>query len=83
MSPFQSFGRAPYGIAGVDEILVRDTYGLSCKIGDPADMADKILRMLTDQDLYEHYRRQGQIRIQDFSYESIRCQLEHILTTLK
>ena len=68
---------------GVDEILVRDTYGLSCKIGDPADMADKILRMLTDQDLYEHYRRQGQIRIQDFSYESIRCQLEHILTTLK
>lgn len=68
---------------GVNEILVNDTYGLTCNIADPQDMAEKILLMLTDTDTYEHYRQQGQKRIQDFSYESIRHKLSEILATLK
>lgn len=68
---------------GVDEILVRDSYGLTCKVGDSPDMAEKILLLLTDSEKYEYYRKQGQKRIQDFSYETIRRQLADILSTLK
>lgn len=68
---------------GVDEILVRDSYGLTCRVGDPEDMAEKILLLLTDSEKYEYYRQQGQKRIQDFSYETIREQLAQLLPTLK
>ncbi|MCI8280129.1 MAG: glycosyltransferase [Lachnospiraceae bacterium] len=68
---------------GVREVLGHDEYGLTCRVGDYEDMAEKILRMLTDPSLYEHYQKQGQKRIVDFSYEKIREELARILDELK
>ncbi len=68
---------------GVREVLGNDEYGLTCHVGDPLDMAEKIFRMLTEPDLYDHYQKQGQKRIVDFSYEKIRDELSRILSELK
>lgn len=68
---------------GVNEILENDTYGLTCPVGDSKGLADKINLILRDPDLYEHYKKQGQTRIQDFSYDRIRDQLNMILQHLK
>lgn len=68
---------------GVREVLGHDEYGLICQVGNPADLAQKILRMLNDPALYQHYQEQGQKRLQDFSYEQIRAQMAEILLQLK
>lgn len=73
---------ATRSMPGVEEILKGDTFGLQCEVGNPQDIADKIARMLEDEALRRHYIAQGQIRIQDFSYEKIGQQLEDIVKNL-
>lgn len=74
---------ATRSMPGVEEILEGDTYGLQCNVADPEDIADKIRTMLDDEALRNHYIKQGNIRIQDFSYEKIRGQLNYIIESLR
>lgn len=68
---------------GVTEILQNDTYGLRCRIGDAEDMAQKIDRMLGDEELYRHYTRMGAERIKDFTYATIGDKLDKIFEELR
>lgn len=67
---------------GPREILGNDEYGLLCKIKDPEDMAQKVVRLLEDKQLYQHYQKQGYKRIEDFKPEVISKQLEKLLSNL-
>lgn len=64
---------------GVTEILGNDKYGVRCSIGNPEDMAEKIHKMLTDNNLYDYYIEQGKKRIIDFEYCVIKDKLKDIL----
>lgn len=68
---------------GVTEILQNDTYGIRCRIGDAGDMAQKIDRLLGDEELYRHYTRMGAERIKDFTYATIGDKLDKIFEELR
>ncbi|MCI9149324.1 MAG: glycosyltransferase [Lachnospiraceae bacterium] len=73
---------ATRSMPGVEEILQGDQYGVQCKVGDPEDMAKKLWKCLRDEDLRRCYCERGIQRVKDFSFDSIRVQLEKILEGL-
>lgn len=54
---------------GPREILGDNEFGLLCGIQNPADMADKIEKLLKDENLYAHYSKRGQDRLADFTLD--------------
>lgn len=64
---------------GPREILGNNEYGLLCRVQDPKDMADNILKLCRDKELYEHYQLVGKNRIKDFEPETIKLKLNEIL----
>ncbi|MGN0496592.1 MAG: glycosyltransferase [Lachnospiraceae bacterium] len=73
---------ATRSMPGVEEILKGNTYGLQCEVGNPQDIADKIIHLLKDEKLQQMYIEKGKIRIQDFSYDRIMSKLETIFNEL-
>ena len=67
---------------GPREILKDNVYGLLCQVKDPMDMAEKIHRLLSDDELYKHLQEQGKKRINDFTPDKISVQLRDILDNL-
>lgn len=67
---------------GVPEILGDSEYGMTCKIGDPADMAKKIELLLSNENLRQEFADKGKRRVKDFSPEIIGEKLESILISL-
>jgi len=74
---------ATKSLPGVAEILEGDRYGLTCQVGDPEDMADKIYELLSNDDLQKYYSDMGYERIKAFSPETIESKLLQILNNLK
>lgn len=74
---------ATKSLPGVPEILGDDKYGLTCEIGNPEDMASKIVMMQSDSSLYEQYRIAAHQRIDDFSFARISEELKDILYGLR
>lgn len=64
---------------GPREILGNEQYGLLCHVKDPEDMAKKIHMLVNDAELYEHYKNSSQERLQDFTPDRIKCNLQKIL----
>lgn len=67
---------------GPREILGDNEYGLLTKVKNPFDMAEKIYKLLSDKNLYEHYQIMGKERMKDFSNIIIKNKLEEFFTTL-
>lgn len=67
---------------GPREILGDSKYGLLTAVKDPKDMAEKLYLLLTDDAKYTHYIKAGKERIKDFSEESVKAQLQKLLTEL-
>lgn len=67
---------------GPREILGDDEYGLLCRVQDPEDMAKKINRLLTDNELYIHYQKLSAERLKAFKPETIKSQLMGILNSV-
>lgn len=53
--------------------------GLLCEPGDPADLADKVIQVLTDDALCGELVRRGLERVQEFSAESYETGWTHIV----
>lgn len=64
---------------GPREILGNDEYGLLCKVQDPADMAEKINKLISDKSLYRKYQEKSTERLQAFKPETIKSQLQEVL----
>lgn len=64
---------------GPREIIRDNEFGLLCRVQDPKDMADKIIMLCKDEELYSRYRLAGKIRIKDFDPKTIRDKLNDIL----
>lgn len=95
-SPAESFGMvlleamrngvpvvATNSLPGVNEILENGMYGLVCNVGDPEDMAEKLHRMLNDEELQSTYRERGFERIKAFSSSAIEGQMQALLSSLE
>ncbi len=61
-------------MVGPRDVLGNDEFGLLCEVKNPFDMASKMYRLYSDNNLYEHYVNQGKIRRQDFTYDVVRLQ---------
>lgn len=64
---------------GPREILGNNEFGLLCRVQDPEDMARQINRLLTNNDLYQHYIEREEVRIKDFLPDTISMHLIEIL----
>ena len=64
---------------GPREILGENEYGLLCRVKDPEDMANKVKKIASDPDLYNHYVLKSDERIKDFSPDVIKERLKSIL----
>lgn len=73
---------ATKSMPGVEEILCNNEFGLECPVGNAKKMAECIYRIITDEELYNHYKSQGYIRVNDFAPKSIANQLKNIILTL-
>ncbi len=58
---------ATNSLPGVPEILGANEYGLMCQVGSPEDMADKLARMITNEDLRASYVMKGKERVADYA----------------
>lgn len=67
---------------GPREILGNDDYGLLCNIKDPADMANKLHRLLSDDELYNDYKIKSKERLRDFLPATIQKQLDELLRSI-
>lgn len=67
---------------GPREILGDNKYGLLCRIKDPLDMADKVEELLSNRDLYQHYKNVSSERIKDFEPNAIKGKLNEILKNI-
>lgn len=65
---------------GPREIVKNSEYGVLCNVQDPIDMAAKIHQLCTDDALYRHYQEKCTKRLPDFMPETIKQQLEQILS---
>ena len=74
---------ATRSMPGVEEILCNNEYGLVCPVGDAKKMAECIYKIITDKELYNHYKCQGYVRAKDFAPESITNQLQNVFATLQ
>lgn len=70
-------------LPGVREILKDSEYGLICPVGDYESMANCILRIINNPDLYKHYQEAGLQRIKDFDPQVIKRQLSSIVDSWK
>lgn len=61
---------------GPKEILGNNDYGLLTRVQDPDDMADKLYLLLTNEETYKEYQKQGKQRIKAFSQEKIKEKLK-------
>lgn len=73
---------ATRSMPGVEEILQGDNYGVQCRVGDPQDMAEKMLKYLNDEELRRYYREAGRCRVKDFSYDTVQEGLREVLEEL-
>lgn len=67
---------------GVREILGDSKYGIVCSIRDARGMAKQIVRLYSDEQLYDHYINIGKERIKHFQPEVIIPKLEKIIDNL-
>lgn len=68
---------------GPREILGDSEYGLLCRVQDPADMAEKIHRLHTDETLYRTYQERSDARFADFTPDAARARLAALLAELE
>lgn len=68
-------------IPGVKEILGDNIYGLICPVGDHKAMAESIKKLLTDDELYKGYKKNGKLRLKYFSPECIKEELADALVS--
>lgn len=68
---------------GPREILGDNKYGLLCKVKDPKDMAERLNIILSDNILTQQFIRDGKERYKDFSFDSVKDDLELFLKGLK
>ena len=73
---------ATRSLPGVPAILGADEYGLTCQVGNPEDLAEKIHAMLASNDLRERYRCAGLKRVQEYSREAVSQKLAIVLQNL-
>ncbi len=64
---------------GPREILRDNEYGLLCQVQNPQDMAEKVIRLIRDEGLYNSYKTKSKIRLKDFEPETIKMRLSTIL----
>lgn len=73
---------ATRSMPGVEEILQGDKYGYQCQVGNPEDMAEKILEFLENPKKREQYIDAGMERVKFFSYEAATEKMKQILDGL-
>ena len=64
---------------GPREILRDNEYGLLCQVQNPQDMAEKVVRLIRDEELYKSYKTKSKIRLKDFEPETIKMKLSDVL----
>lgn len=67
---------------GPREILGDNKYGLLCRVSDPNDMAEKVVRLVENPNLYFKYKEKSKERIKDFAPQEIQIQLEKIIKNI-
>ncbi|MFI5283095.1 MAG: glycosyltransferase family 4 protein [Candidatus Dormibacterales bacterium] len=68
---------------GVPEGAVRDGYnGLRYPFGDPAALSDRIMQLLTDEDLYDRLSRNALEHGAKFSWSHVGAQFERVVSSL-
>lgn len=68
---------------GPREILGNDKYGLLTEVENSDEMADKVLKLLTNRSLYDKYAKYGLKRVRDFAPDAIKIKLQNILERLE
>lgn len=63
---------------GPDEIITHEENGLLVPVADPTALAENILRMLEEQDLYDRLKEAGALRSQAFASERIAAEYGEI-----
>lgn len=64
---------------GPREILKDNEYGLLCQVQNSQDMAEKVVRLIRDEELYNLYKTKSKIRLKDFEPETIKMELSNVL----
>lgn len=70
-------------VGGIPDFLIDGETGLFCKVGDPADIAKQIKRLLDDQSLANKIRMNGQKLVSEkYSWDKIAGQIQTIFHNL-
>jgi glycosyltransferase involved in cell wall biosynthesis len=67
---------------GMKDIVDYGKFGMVVPAGDPSALAKKILQLLNQPDLKQHYREQAKLRSQDFHYLNIAKQYNDFCQSL-
>ncbi len=67
---------------GPREIIRNNEYGLLCRVQDPEDMAESIMKLIHDRNLYAHYQTVGSDRLKDFLPETIQKKVEEVIQSI-
>lgn len=67
---------------GVGEILKESEYGLVSPVEDYKALAENIYRLYSDNDLYLKYRRLGEIRFNDFTFDCAKRKIAELFNEI-
>lgn len=70
-------------VGGIPDFLVHEENGLFCEPRNPKDIAEKMKRLLDDDDLAEHLRR-GAYKIveQNYTWERVTTQMKNLFSSM-
>lgn len=69
-------------IPGVREILEDNRCGLISKVGDYKELGENIYKLYTDEDLCKELVKESQIKLQEFSPDYVKKQVERLFSDL-
>lgn len=69
--------------SGPREILGNNEYGLLCEVRNPEDMAQQIISMYEDEELYKFYKEKSKERVVDFMPNTIQDKFFKIIETIE
>ena len=58
-------------VDGIAEVLVDNETGLLCEAGNAADLADKIVTLVQNQEMREEMGKAGEIKVREFTFDKI------------